>query len=70
MQPQYLGIFSKHEFINEQGEVIKRWYKVGYLKMTENGGKFIRLFHQPQHDYFCFENEATEPLIPTITLES
>lgn len=56
--PKYLLIFSRHDYQNETGEVQTRWYKVGYLKITENGGKFLRLFTQPNIDYYCFENEA------------
>lgn len=55
---KYLSIFSRHDYKDEAGETQTRWYKVGYLKLTDTGGKFIRLFHQPNTDYFCFENEA------------
>ena len=56
---QYLSICSRHDYKDSNGETKTRWYKVGYLKLTENGGKFIRLFHQPHTDFFCFESEES-----------
>jgi hypothetical protein len=56
--PQYLSIYSRHDY-QDNGTTKTRWYKVGYMKLTENGGKFIRLFHQPHTDFFCFESEES-----------
>lgn len=66
--PQYLGIFTRHDYTDSEGAPQTRWYKAGYMKLTENGGKFLRFFHQPQTDFFCFDNEQTP--IPEIQLEA
>lgn len=66
--PKYLSIFSRHDYKDEAGKTQTRWYKVGFLKLTDNGGKFIRLFQQPQIDYFCFENEAD--VLPEVQTQS
>ena len=33
------------------------WYKVGLLKEADSGRKYIKLFHQPQTEFFVFEKE-------------
>ncbi len=65
--PQYLTICSRHDY-QDNGETKTRWYKVGYMKLTEGGGKFIRLFHQPHTDFFCFESEAD--ILPELQTEN
>lgn len=53
---KYLGVFTRHDY-QESGATKSKWYKVGYMKMTENGGHFLRFFHQPQTAFYCFEPE-------------
>jgi hypothetical protein len=31
-------------------------HKVGVVKVTENGGWFLQLYHQPDTDYMIFAN--------------
>lgn len=64
--PKYLGIFTRHDFTDSEGNAQTRWYKAGYLKLTVNGGKFLRFFNQPQTDFFCFEGD--QPTIPEIQI--
>lgn len=45
------------------GEKKVSWYRVGFLKITENGNQYIRLFHQPETTFFVFERDE-EPLPP------
>ena len=46
---------------------IKLQFKAGLLKITDSGGWFLQLFHQPETDFFIrpFEGEA----LPIIQLE-
>ncbi|MCL7752462.1 hypothetical protein [Polaribacter sp. Z022] len=32
------------------------YHKVGVVKVTENGGWFLQLYHQPDTDYMIFAN--------------
>ena len=32
------------------------YHKVGVVKVTENGGWFLQLYHQPDTDYMIFPN--------------
>ena len=57
-------VLSKKEFITN-GESKISWYRVGRLKMTENGGKYLVLFHQPEIEYYLVEQEK----VPEIQLE-
>ena len=38
----------------KDGEKKIKWYKVGIFKVTESGRKYIRLFQQPQTEFFVF----------------
>jgi hypothetical protein len=52
----------------EEGEDINLQFKAGLLKVTDNGGWYLQLFHLPDVDYYIkpMEGEA----LPTIQLEA
>ena len=62
MHQQYQGIFTRHEYKDKDGKVNYKWYKAGYIKLTEKGGKFMRLFHQPNIDFYCFETDPNDSI--------
>jgi hypothetical protein len=64
---QYQGIFTKREYITKDNITKSAWYKVGYLKTTEQGGQFIRLFNQPDTSFYVFTNE--DETLPEIQIE-
>jgi hypothetical protein len=39
----------------KNGERKIKWYRIGFLKVTENGKRYIRLFQQPETDFFVFD---------------
>jgi hypothetical protein len=39
----------------KNGEKKIKWYKVGFLKVAETGKKYIRLFQQPNTEFFVFD---------------
>jgi hypothetical protein len=43
------------------------YHKVGVVKVTENGGWFLQLYHQPDTDYMIFANHNEN--LPVINLE-
>ena len=49
-----LNVFTKREF-EENGERKVQWYRVGFMKESEKGGKYLRLFHQPDTEFFLFD---------------
>ena len=53
---KYLNVFTKREF-EQNGERKVQFYKVGYIKETEKGGKFLRLFHEPDREFFIFAED-------------
>lgn len=53
---QLLNICTKKDY-EKDGERKTNWYKVGVLKIADSGKKFIKLFHQPQTEFFVFDNE-------------
>jgi hypothetical protein len=65
---QYQGIFTKREYITKDNITKSAWYKVGYLKTTEQGGQFIRLFNQPDTSFYVFKTD--DETLPEIQIET
>ena len=63
---QLFNVCAKKVY-DKDGEKKIKWYKVGLLKITDAGKKYLQLFHLPQTEYFLFEN--TEPT-PDMRLEN
>ena len=36
------------------------WYKAGFMKETDKGARYLRLFNQPETDLLVFEKEDTQ----------
>ena len=49
-------VFTKREF-EVDGEQKARWYRVGFLKETERGGRFLRLYAFPETTFYVFPQE-------------
>jgi len=56
---QLFDICAKKEY-ETSGERRVKWYKIGILKITDSGKKYIRLFHMPQVDFFVFTREEQQ----------
>jgi hypothetical protein len=65
---RYFNIFTRKSFVDDQGESKFTWYKVGYMKTTPNGGRFITMFNQPDTAYYVLDPE--EQSLPEIQLEN
>lgn len=57
----FQNVFAKREIV-VNSEKIALWNKVGIIKTTKNGGKFLQMFHQPETDFFVFDEEKEEDL--------
>ena len=49
------------KFYEKEGEKKVKWYRAGILKETDQGTRFLRLFHQPETDFLLFEREEQNP---------
>jgi hypothetical protein len=45
------------------GEKKVRWYRAGFMKITDKGSTYLRLFSQPEVDLHVFKREETLPEI-------
>lgn len=45
------------EDYEKEGERKSTWYKVGLLKEADSGRRYIKLFHQPQTEFFVFDKD-------------
>ena len=59
----YMKIFNicTQRVYEINGEKKVSWYRVGFLKVTENGNQYIRLFQQPETTFFVFERDGEQP---------
>lgn len=54
---QIFNICTKKDY-EKEGEKKVKWYKVGFLKIADSGKRYIKLYHQPDTEYFVFDREA------------
>ena len=54
-----LNICTKKDY-EKNGERKVAWYKIGILKIADSGKKYIKLFHQPDTEYFVFERDENQ----------
>jgi hypothetical protein len=45
------------------GEKKVKWYRAGFMKTTERGSTYIRLFNQPDVDLYVFKKEVDMPVV-------
>ena len=55
------------KFYEKDGEKKVKWYRAGFMKETDKGSRYLRLFHQPETDFLVFENKEPETLTPVET---
>ncbi|MEO0899597.1 MAG: hypothetical protein AAFY71_24520 [Bacteroidota bacterium] len=59
---KYFQVLSKKTF-TLQGEEQTKWYRVGEIKVTPNGGKYLKLFLHPNTDFaIVAENQEDNDL--------
>ncbi|MBP6977623.1 MAG: hypothetical protein KBB71_04845 [Lentimicrobiaceae bacterium] len=44
----------------KEGQKKMKWYRTGILKETDQGTRFLRLFNQPETDFFIFEKDEAQ----------
>ena len=54
--------------IPTKGAPTTLWHKVGLIKQTDSGHWYLQLFHQPDTDFFVYEQLPDEEL-PSIQIE-
>lgn len=47
-------------YTSKEGEKKTKWFRAGMVKETEDGLMYLRLYNQPQTDFFIFEKQETE----------
>lgn len=52
-------ICTKRDF-EKDGEKKSRWYRVGVMKEADSGRKYIKLFHQPDTEFYVFDREENK----------
>ena len=61
---QLFNICTKKHY-EKDGEHKTKWYKIGILKIAESGKKYIKLFHQPDTEFFVFERDENIQAVET-----
>jgi hypothetical protein len=47
----------------KDGEKKAKWYRAGFMKTTDRGNTYVRLFNQPEVDFHVFERKESLPEI-------
>lgn len=56
---QLFNICTKKHY-EKNGEHKTSWFKVGVLKIADSGKKYIKLFHQPETEFFVFDKDVNQ----------
>ena len=56
---QLLNICTKKDY-EKEGVRKTKWYKVGVMKIADSGKRYIKLYHQPETEYFVFANDENQ----------
>lgn len=46
---------------HRNGKQQVKWFKAGIVKISDTGKLYLRLFQQPETDFFVFDREQKEP---------
>ncbi|MFD2916858.1 hypothetical protein [Psychroserpens luteus] len=63
----FYNVCTRKEIKSPVGEKMI-YHKVGVVKVTNNGGWFLQMYHQPETSFFIFPNQNEE--LPVINYES
>ena len=53
---QLFHICTKKEY-EKNGEKKVKWYRVGFMKTADSGKRYIKLYQQPDTEFFVFDRE-------------
>lgn len=56
---KYYRVFAKKEY-QHNGEDKVRWLKVGEIKETDRGGRYLKLFLFPDTDFVIFPDQNND----------
>jgi len=56
---QFWDVLTKKEYVNNGATKIL-WHKVGVVKTTRSGRRYLQLFQYPDTDYFIIEPQDEE----------
>ena len=64
---QLLNVCTRITY-DKNGDQKVKWFKAGTMKITDGGRKYMRLFHQPQIEFFIFDADPSQ-VLPVIDLD-
>lgn len=62
---KYYNVVSRKLATGDSGKTI--YHKVGVLKVTQNGGWFLQMYHQPNTDFMVFPSGDNQ--LPVINFD-
>lgn len=57
------SLLAKKEYTDDSGELRKLWYKAGFVKETDAGGRYLTMYHQPETMFIIVPHQDQEPVI-------
>ena len=59
---RFFDVLTKKVY-EKDGEKKAKSYKAGVMKITDRGNMYLRLFHNPNTDFFIQEREPNMPVV-------
>lgn len=56
-------VLAKKQYLDHDRTERKLWYKVGFVKETDAGGRYLTLYHQPETTFIMVPQDEREPVI-------
>ena len=57
------SVLAKKQYTENDGTTRKLWYKVGFVKETDIGGRYLTLYQQPETTFVVVPQEDREKVI-------
>jgi hypothetical protein len=57
------SLLAKKEYTDADGALRKNWYKAGFVKETDAGGRYLTLYHQPDTTFIMVPQDDKELVI-------
>lgn len=58
---KFYSVLTKRQYEDERGQGQVQWFKAGFVKENQKGGRFLQMYHQPNTTYFLVpQDEPTD----------
>jgi hypothetical protein len=63
---KFYNVLSRRIYKDAQGIEKKQYFHAGIIKETESGGRYMRMNHQPEVEFFIADQKLLDEALPEI----